>query len=44
MVRWSGEGTDYIQSLCIRQCLGRENDRGDRMGINIENLVMKEGR
>lgn len=29
--------------LFIRQCLDGENDRGDRMDIDIENLVMKEG-
>lgn len=42
MVRQRGEGTGCIRRLFIRQCLGGENDRGDRMGIDTENLVMKE--
>lgn len=29
--------------LFIRQCLGGENDRGGRMGIDLENLARKEG-
>lgn len=43
MVRQRDKGTGCIGRLFIRQCLGRENDRGDRMDIDIENLVMKEG-